>query len=47
MERRYLIANKIDLEDNRRVDEETGKRVINENIYLLEFILFHLVCYSK
>ena len=33
MERRYLIANKIDLGDNRRVDEETGKRVINQNKY--------------
>lgn len=29
MERRYLVANKIDLVENRRVDEETGQRVNN------------------
>ena len=27
MERRYLVANKIDLIENRKIDEETGRRV--------------------
>ena len=34
MERRYLVANKIDLVEERKVDEELGQRVIKLELFL-------------
>ena len=36
-QRRYLVANKIDLVEQRRIDEETGRRVRNDAIELKKF----------
>lgn len=33
MERRYLVANKIDLIEDRKVDEELGQRVMHSLIF--------------
>ncbi|CAF4212687.1 unnamed protein product [Rotaria magnacalcarata] len=38
LERRYLVANKIDLIEDRKVDEELGQRVMNLFIFLHELL---------
>ncbi len=43
MERRYLVANKIDLIDKRKVDEEQGQRVKIKYLIIRIYFLY-LVC---
>jgi hypothetical protein len=40
MERRYLVANKIDLIDKRKVDEEQGQRVKLKYLIILIYFLY-------
>jgi hypothetical protein len=40
MERRYLVANKIDLIDKRKVDEEQGQRVKIKYLIILIYFLY-------
>jgi hypothetical protein len=46
MERRYLVANKIDLSADRVVDEELGQRVRRDFLFFFEK-MFSLVCITK
>lgn len=47
MERRYLVGNKIDLSDNRQVDEDVGRRVKTKISIYSSLFLLNLVCKSK
>ncbi len=40
MERRYLVANKIDLSEDRIVDEEMGRRVKLSSTFLIYSLYF-------